>query len=191
MKFRLYLVLAAVAFLSGSAEAQNFTTLHTFDPYSWVGNSLISSQSSLYGAVYGGTNGGSSYGTIFAINSDGSDYTVLHSFSNGLTGTYGGGLCLSGDKLYGVCGPGWQWTSQNTNTNGAIFSLNTDGTSYNLIYTFPNQNQGVVVSGTANLIISGNTIFGVTGTGNGTALGTIFQLNTDGTGERTRHLEPV
>jgi hypothetical protein len=185
MKLPLYLVLVAVAFLSGRAEAQNFTTLHTFDPYSGVWNSLPYSGGILYGGAWGGTNGGSIYGTIFSINPDGSNYHVLHSFSNGLTGTYGGGLCLSGDKLYGVCGPGWQWTSQNTNTNGAIFSLNTDGTSYNLIYTFPDQKKGVVVSETANLIISGNTIFGVTGTGNGTALGTIFQLNTDGTGFNT------
>jgi uncharacterized repeat protein (TIGR03803 family) len=187
MKFPLYLVLVVFGSLSLKSLAQDFTTLHTFDPYSGVVNNLIRERSTLYGAVYGGTNGGSIYGTIFSINSDGSDYTVLHSFSNGLTGACGGGLCLSGDKLYGVCSAGWQWTSQNTNTNGAIFSLNTDGTSYNLIYTFTPQTQGGGVSG--NLIISGNTIFGVTGNGGNWAsgLGTIFQINTDGTGFNTLH----
>src|SRR5579864_5885524 len=68
--------------------AQTFKVLHSFaaPPY---GNSdgaypytrLILSGNTLYGvASYGGTHGN---GTVFALNTDGTDYTNLHNFAAG------------------------------------------------------------------------------------------------------------
>jgi uncharacterized repeat protein (TIGR03803 family) len=78
---------------------------------------LILSGNTLYGtAVYHGTSNG---GTVFAINTDGTGFTVLHSFtldSNG-AGPHAG-LILSGNTLYGATS-----SYDNTSNAGTVFSL--------------------------------------------------------------------
>jgi uncharacterized repeat protein (TIGR03803 family) len=84
---------------------------------------LILSGNTLYGTTQnGGTNGS---GTVFAVNTDGRDFTTLYSF----TATSGpssansdgaipeAGLILSGDALYGTATSGGVWGG------GTVFSL--------------------------------------------------------------------
>src|SRR5438874_2099167 len=66
---------------AGRATAQTFTTLHSFtagsdgaQPYAV----LVLSGNTLYGTTGGG--GIPGYGTVFAVNTDGSDFTTLYSF---------------------------------------------------------------------------------------------------------------
>src|SRR6266436_4853713 len=84
--------------LVGRVTAQTFTVLHSFtfaggsQPYA----GLIISSNTLYGTtINGGTWG---LGTVFAVNTDGTGFTNLHSFG---TGSLGGepyaGVILSGD----------------------------------------------------------------------------------------------
>jgi uncharacterized repeat protein (TIGR03803 family) len=111
--------------------AQTFTTLHSFFTAFSNTNSdgvfpeagLLLSGNTLYGtAVEGGTNG---YGTVFAVNTNGTSFTTLHNFTatSGSNDTNSDGanprdgLILSGNTLYGTANEG------GTNGNGTVFSL--------------------------------------------------------------------
>src|SRR5215470_12343831 len=88
------LAISLASILAGPAAAQTFSVLHTFTPASGpYGNNddgaspsagLILSSNTLYGtATYGGNSG---WGTLFAINADGSDFTTLYHFTGGNDG---------------------------------------------------------------------------------------------------------
>src|SRR6185369_524371 len=89
--------------LAGRATAQTFTTLYSFqggndgaNPYA----GLILSGNTLYGMARDG--GSSGNGTVFAVNTDGSGFAVLHTFTN-IDGAHPEtGLILSGNTLYGT-----------------------------------------------------------------------------------------
>jgi uncharacterized repeat protein (TIGR03803 family) len=145
---------------------------------------LILSGNTLYGtAEFGGTAGN---GTVFAINTDGTGFTNLHTFSS-LSGLYAGynsdgafpigGLILSGNTLYGTAEAG------GISGNGTVFSLNTNGTHFKTLYEFLNGSDGA--NPVAGLILSGNTLYGTADYGGTASNGTIFSLNTNGTGFET------
>src|SRR5437867_2724489 len=132
--------------LAGRGTAQTFTTLHSFTAAS--GNNftnsdgthpyagLVLSGNTLYGtAVDGGSSG---VGTVFAVNTDGTGFTNLHSFTaiNNFTNSDGAyptcGLILSGNTLYGTTGIGGSLD------NGAVFAVNTDGTGFTNLHSFTN-----------------------------------------------------
>jgi uncharacterized repeat protein (TIGR03803 family) len=145
--------------------------------------------STLYGTAYGGVNAGN--GTVFAVNSDGTGFTTLHSFtavrfsySNYFTNGDGAhpyaGLTLSGNALYGTAVNG------GSGGKGTVFKLNTDGTGFMTLHTFDGVNDGANPYG--GLILSSNTLYGTTYQGPGSwATGTVFKVNTDGTGFTTLH----
>src|SRR2546426_4603779 len=110
---------------AGRMTAQTFTTLHSFtatDPDTYANGDgahplagLItnSSGNTLYGTASDG--GSSGRGSVFAVNTDGTGFTNLHSFAaaadngNGyITNSDGAypraGLTLSGNTLYGTAG---------------------------------------------------------------------------------------
>jgi uncharacterized repeat protein (TIGR03803 family) len=90
---------------------------------------LVLSGNTLYGTTAGGGNAGN--GTVFAVNINGLGYTNLYRFTGGSDGaTPRDGLILSGNTLYGTTEYG------GTNGNGAIFSLNTNGTGFVKLYSF-------------------------------------------------------
>jgi uncharacterized repeat protein (TIGR03803 family) len=106
-------------FAAGSGIFHGFTNSDGGGPWS----TLILSGNTLYGTTQnGGTNGS---GTVFAVNTDGRDFTTLYSF----TATSGpssansdgaipeAGLILSGDALYGTATSGGVWGG------GTVFSL--------------------------------------------------------------------
>src|SRR5947207_3093949 len=113
MKRRSSLVPAALIVALGSgltflSPAQIFTTLHSFDS-DGAPTGLILSGMTLYGTTTG---------TVFAVYTDGSGFTNLHSFTDGANLV--GGLILSGNTLYGI-------TSGGSLSNGTVFKVNTDG----------------------------------------------------------------
>src|SRR5205807_6632795 len=90
---------------------------------------LVVSGSTVYGMTpSGGTTG---LGIIFSMNTDGSGFTVMHSF--GATSGDGSGplgsLTLVGPILYGV-------TTQGGGGAGSIFRINTYATAYTKLHTF-------------------------------------------------------
>jgi uncharacterized repeat protein (TIGR03803 family) len=100
--------------LGDRVTAQTYTALHKFSAVS--GNRTNSDGASpdcglilLGGTLFGATRqgGASGYGTVFKVKTNGTGFTVLHSFTDNTFGTNGGGttrvakLVASGNKLYG------------------------------------------------------------------------------------------
>jgi uncharacterized repeat protein (TIGR03803 family) len=119
----LFLLPALIAGLNllpaGRATAQTFTTLHSFTggdgatPY--AGLITNSSGNTLYGTA--GAGGSSGNGTVFAIKTDGTGFTTLHSFAGSDGANPWSGLILSGSALYGTAAGG------GGSGKGTVFSL--------------------------------------------------------------------
>jgi len=132
----------------------------------------------LYGTAQVG--GSASYGTVWAVNTDGSGFSTLKNFSNsGTDGAYPTtGLLLSCSTLYGTTSGG------GSAQFGTVFKINTDGSGYSVIKGFTGAvNDGATPQ--ANLILSGSTLYGTTFGGGPSAYGSVFKINIDGTGFAT------
>jgi uncharacterized repeat protein (TIGR03803 family) len=181
-----------------NTDGTGFTTLHSFTavpPYPGLYTNsdgvnpsadLVLSGNTLYGTCYRG--GTSDAGTVFALKTDGTDFTVLHSFpayspAPDYTNSDGGGLfsglVLSGNTLYGAAYSG------GSSGNGTVFALNPNGTGFTNLHSFMANSDGAKPIGT--LLLSGNTLYGAAQTGGSSDQGTVFALNTDGTGFTTVH----
>src|SRR6266581_2998238 len=127
---------------AGRVTAQTFTVLHSFtashtNASGFYTNSdganpvagLITNSSG--NTMYGTTaNGGGGWGTVFAINTDGTGFTNLHSF-NYSDGAYpNAGLILSANTLYGTASQGGYYRL------GMVFAVNTDGTGLTNLHSF-------------------------------------------------------
>ena len=166
--------LFSLLWLWGSlASGQSFRTLYDFTTLPAAGTNLDGANPRSYlvqsgGVLYGMTfNGGATgYGSTFKVNTDGTGFTNLHSFT-----TSGGhpwsGLVLVGDRIYGTSrgsvGP--------TLGPGIVFALNTDGSGFTNLHVFNASSEGY--SPTGGLIASGDTLFGTTSRG-----ATAFKLQT-------------
>jgi uncharacterized repeat protein (TIGR03803 family) len=176
------------AVFKGSADGTGFTSLHSFTaaggpPYTnsdgaqpYAG--LILSGDTLYGTAYAG--GSSHFGAVFAVNTDGTGFTNLHSFTGGSDGGYPrAGLILSGNSLYGTTESGGSGGA------GAAFKVSTDGTGFTSLHSFTGGSDGGYPW--AGLVLSGNTLYGTTPVKGTTEGGTVFSVNTDGTGFTNLH----
>ena len=116
------------------------------------------------------------YGTVFSMNTDGTGFTILHSFAGGADGASPwGNLTLCGSTLYGMT------CSGGASGLGTVFSINTDGTGYTILHSFAGgANDGGSPKG--SLTLSGMKLYGVTYGGGADGSGTVFSINTDGTG---------
>jgi uncharacterized repeat protein (TIGR03803 family) len=156
----------------------NLVVLHTFTSIKGDGASpaagLVLSGNTLYGTTSAG--GVTGYGTVFQVNTDGSGFSTLYTFTNGTDGaTPKGPLLLAGGMLYGTASAGGY------SSNGTVFSFNIGGSNFSTLYTFTNGMDGSRLA--AGLVLSGNTLYGTTeGTLSGSSYGTVFMLNTDGSG---------
>src|SRR6266446_3607120 len=171
--------------LPGWVTAQAFLVLHSFTatPSPAYTNSdgaipqaglvLSFSGKTLYGTARAG--GSSARGTVFALNTDGTGFTNLHSFTGASDGIGpSGGLTLAGNTLYG--------TAQGGGSSGAgtVFALNTNGAGFTTLYSFTGGSDGRTPF--AGLILSGDTLYGTASAGGSSGNGTVFALNTNGTG---------
>jgi uncharacterized repeat protein (TIGR03803 family) len=196
-----------------NTSALGFPTLHSFsagsiNPASGLFTNsdginpqagLILSGNILYGtAAFGGTNGN---GTVFTLNTNGTGYSVLHTFTTGSTNPVSGlftnsdgansvaGLILSGNNLYGTAAYG------GTNGNGTVFAVNTNGTGYSVLHTFTTGKtnfSGVYTNSdganpNAGLILSGNILYGTASMGGTNGNGTLFAVNINGSGFTLLH----
>ena len=132
------------------------------------------------GALYGTTSlgGTNNYGIVFKVSTDGTSFTPLYSF----TGSGGDGAnpyaglvqgrdgALYGTTLYG-----------GINGYGMVFKLSTDGTVYTPLYSFAGSPDGENPLGA---LVQGRdgALYGTTSGGGAYGCGTVFKLNTNGTG---------
>ncbi|HWX22481.1 MAG TPA: choice-of-anchor tandem repeat GloVer-containing protein [Candidatus Binatia bacterium] len=192
-----------------NTDGTGFANLHAFRlsdlngraPYgtpAFFGNSdaagpwseVILSGKRLYGTTQAG--GRSGFGTVFAVNTDGTGFRLVHTFTNGSDGSWPyGRLVLSGNTLYGTASGGGdsRW--------GTVFAVNTDGTGFATLHSFTaipgpySGNYGGTnadgVQPYAGLILAGHTLYGTTYYGGSSGFGTVFGVNTDGTGFTNLH----
>jgi len=153
-----------------NTDGSVFAILHTFtngmdgaNPHS----GLVLSGNTLYGTANAG--GASGKGTVFKVNSDGSGFATLHSFTNIDGQSPVGALFLSGSTLYGTTSLGGSLGG------GTVFSISTNGSDFTTVHSFAGGSEGV--SPVAGLILSGNTLYGTTQAGGSWNNGTVFSLS--------------
>ena len=120
-------------------DGSGYVTLKSFDgtnggfPYAGL---LLSTNGSFYGTTYGG--GTSNFGTVFAINRDGSGFAVLHSFTGSTDGKNPEAGLIEGNDgaLYGTT------SFADSSTRGTIFKLNKNGSGYSVLHTFTGNPDG-------------------------------------------------
>ena len=174
-------------------NSSGFTNLHSFTPThtNALGVStnsdgaypqavLVLSGNTLYGTALSG--GSSGNGTVFAVNTNGTGFTNLHSFTATHTNTFGvstnsdgagpiGGLILLGNTLYGTA------LSGGSSGYGTVFKVNTDGRGFMNLLNFA----------AAGWLLSGDTLYGTARMVGGSGSGMVFAVNTNGTGFMNLH----
>ena len=157
-----------------SSDGSGYSVLHDFPFFSTSDGGtplgpMIVSGTTLYGMTKGG--GSASKGVVFKIGTDGAGFTVLHSFTGGLTDgdEPEGGLLLVGSTLYGMTQIG------GADALGTIFGINTDGSGFNVLHSFAG-GPGDGANPAGDLIFSGSTLYGMTPAGGSSNLGVVFSL---------------
>ena len=160
-----------------NTNGTGYTVLHNFggQPDGIIPNySLTLSGNTLYGTTReDGSNRG---GTVWKVNTDGSGYAILHSFTNAPGNspdgkTPLGGVVISGNTLYGT-------TSVGGDYDGTVFKMNTNGSNFQVIGIFGDDIDCGHPKG--DLIMSGNTLYGTASAGGANGGGSVFSINTDG-----------
>ena len=135
------------------------------------------------GGIYGlGRWGLSQKGLVYKL---GGGYSILYTF----TGTDGqwpeATPIISGNTIFGVTSFG------GSNGNGNVFRINTDGSAFTNLYSFtPNggaNTDGADTYDYTGLVLSGNTLYGTAAFSGSGGQGTVWQLNTDGSGFKVLH----
>ena len=179
----------AVWMAANQGMAQVFTTLHSFtgSDGNYPNGSLVLIGDTLYGTT--------AAGTVFAVNTDGTGFTNLYRFSDGWPGA---GVISSGSTLYGttVTGGNYGTGSGGNSGNGTVFTVGTNGAGFLSLYEFTGGEVfgggGVLNSDGAapwgGLILSSNTLYGTAESGGDYGNGTVYSVNTDGTGFTVLHV---
>jgi uncharacterized repeat protein (TIGR03803 family) len=168
----------------------NFSPLHHFTNNLegfWPMAPVIGVGNRLYGTTPTHNPGA---GTVFALNTDGTGFTVLKAFSGGADGgSPYAGLMASGETLYGTASSG------GASFRGAVFAIKTNGTGFNVPHSFtttsgPLSTNADGAGPEGGLVLSGDTLYGVARVGGNFGAGTVFSLKTNGTAFTTLHHFP-
>jgi len=135
----------------------------------------------LYGMTRKG--GSSGFGVVFSFDITTSNYQVLHDFMGGPTDgatTDHGYVVQSGNYLYGMT------TYGGPSNNGVLFKLTTNGQTFCPLHFFPaTGHDGKEPYG--SLLLVGCQLYGTTAKGGDYNSGTVFVINTDGSGYARLH----
>jgi len=192
-----FAVCAVVAVCLITSETRAIEILHNFTQSSsdgWYpdGVTLLVYDGKLYGTTNEGgasdSRGGSySDGTIFRMDKDGANFTILHSFDNAdpANGSYpvGNSVIEVGGVLYGMTGVG----GASIDRKGTIYKINPDGTGFSLLHSF-NGTDGMGTVPRGDLTSYGGVLYGMASDDyRSTDDGVIFKINMDGTGYEVVH----
>jgi uncharacterized repeat protein (TIGR03803 family) len=166
-----------VVFKMNSSSPYTLTVIHGFEGNTVDGYQPYfitqGSDGTLYGLAYEGNNASFQYGEIFSLNTSGSNFQVLHSFS----GTDGSqptsllppysGVLYGAEPLYGP------------SNDGEVFAINSDGSNFNIVHGFTGGSDGGNPVSLARTNTGG--LYGVAQYGpDGQAPVELFEMNSDG-----------
>lgn len=167
-----FFLLSGFLVLPATFQAQTFKTLYSFSNYANPTAPVIMDRNRLYGTTQSGGDFGS--GSIFAVNTDGTGFTNLYSFTTPVGGPpytnpdgsvpYAG-LIASGSRVYGTTFQGGAFG------DGGVFGINMDGTGFTNMHSF-NGNDGYESAG--SLLLSDGVLYGTASK--------LFKISTNGTG---------
>jgi uncharacterized repeat protein (TIGR03803 family) len=176
---------------NGTGSVFRFTTNGTFTTIaSFIGTNgedpvaalALGNDGNFYGTTLQGgntnLNDGSGWGTVFQVTTNGT-LTNLVLFNNTNGANPYARLILSGNTIYGTTSGGGKWG------DGTVFKLNNDGTHFTNLYNFAGGVNGFNPRG--GLTLSGSTLYGEAANGGSSGNGTIFAVNTDGSGFTNLH----
>src|SRR5436190_1464188 len=115
-------------------------------------------------------------GLILAGPMKAQTFTTLYSFGDSGGSPYAS-LILSSNTLYG--------TTSRAAGQGTVFAVNTDGTSFTTVYSFIGSDDGAYLY--YGLVLSSNVLYGTAKAGGNSGNGTVFAVNTDGSGFTNLH----
>jgi uncharacterized repeat protein (TIGR03803 family) len=162
-----------------STNGSGFQVLHHFtggsDGENPSGDPIIASNGSLYGVTYYAN--GTTRGTVYRIDQNGSNYSVIHTFTGTPDGQQPSGRLLqaSDGMLYGTTVFGGI-----SSQLGAIYKVSLDGSIYSMIHALQNstaEGRGIQ----AGLCQSTNgLLYGTVYSGGSANVGAVFSVDTDG-----------
>ena len=158
---------------SVNQDGSGFFKLHEFadnEGYEPSGKLLEASDGKLYGVLqYGGP---SNAGAVYRIDKNGSNFQVIHSFSDLVNGYWPRGYLVEDQNgvLYGV-------TTSGLNDRGGVYHVNKDGTGFLRIKDFPLSG---INSPAAGLYLRGEYLYGTCTYGNPENKGGIFRIKKNG-----------
>jgi uncharacterized repeat protein (TIGR03803 family) len=144
---------------------------------------IVGSDGMLYGTTYsGGSNG---HGTVFAINTNASFYSLLHSFDD----VAGEGFNPQAMLFEGTDGAlyGGTWNSPGVVPAGGAFKLSKDGATSLVLHgfgTIPNDGTRLKAAMTQG---ADGALYGATFSGGSNNVGAVFRVNSDSTGYQFLH----
>jgi uncharacterized repeat protein (TIGR03803 family) len=178
-----------------NTDGSGFTTLHSFSPTGGAGYeptaALVQGRDgNLYGTTQGGGNSGA--GTVFKLGTNGTGFVQLYSFGGPGDAQSPQAPLIQGSDgfLYGTTSAGGASALGGASGYGTVIKINTDGTGESVLHSFlPSGNDGQRPYGA---LVQGKdgVLYGVTqqgGSGGSTGFGTVFKLNTDGSGYAILH----
>lgn len=159
--------------VTNGANFTNLLNIPPSEPFPAAG--LVSDGSTLYGTTFG-MSGGSQFGSVFKVATNGTGYTSLQTFGGSGNASTGWNpestLVLDGSALYGTTTAGGALSGA-----GTVFKVNAGGGGFTNLIVFTNAGFPA-----GRLILSSNVLYGTTGSGGIYGGGSIFRINTDGTG---------
>lgn len=166
-------------------DGTGFTVNHNFaipDGSTPFGTLCQLSNGDIWGlANYGGVGGG---GTVYSVSSVGTGFNKRHDFSL-LLGQFpkGGLIEAKNQKLYGMTYEG------GANGQGTIFSFNPPDASFSFLHSFQNSTTNRSGSNPTGSLVEmpDGKLFGMTFIGGTNSQGTIFSIETDGSGFTKRY----
>ena len=168
-----------------NTDGSSCTNLHVFGGGAGDGGyplgDLILSGTTFYGMALEG--GAANQGAVFRVNTDGTGYTNLHEFAgypNDGSGPAESSLTLDGSTLYGMTQQG------GSNNIGAVFKMNTDGSSYTNLHSFAG-GAGDGSSPQGSLTLVDGALYGMTPFGGASDYGVVFRVSTDGSSYTNLH----
>jgi len=167
---------ALAVFAMQSAQAQTFTALHDFTGKPDGAEPLAGLARDAAGNLYGTTvsGGASSYGTVFKVDTSGTE-TVLYAFTGSPDGgrPYAGLTRDTAGNLYGTTEVGGAYGL------GTVFKVDSTGTE-SVLYSFTGSPDGAYPDAPLVRDAAGN-LYGTTVSGGPSNSGAVFKVDTSGT----------